>query len=120
MAKTGKKPLKKTFKFVRLVGTRDALNVYFQSSEIVLASEIQGIGRELMQTLEVAIRVDMPLVVDFQDVQTISSALIGKLILLNKKARAEYVTLQFRGMTDSVRKAIRRVTRKLPLADEDD
>ncbi len=111
--------MKVQYKYVRLVGTREALNVFFQNSEIVLASEIQGIGRELMQTLEVAARIDMPLVVNFQGVRRISSALLGKLVLLNKKARTERVKLSLREISDPVRKVIQSVTRQLPFDDGD-
>ena len=117
MANTGKKPLKSSYKYIRLVGTREALNVFFQNTEIVLASEIQGIGRELLQALQVAVRIDMPLVINFQGVHKISSAMIGKLVLLNKKSRSERVNLQFREMADSIHNVIRRVTRNLPLDD---
>jgi len=107
--------MKIPYKYVRLVGTREALNVFFHNAEIVLATEIQGIGRELMQTVELAARIDMPLVVNFQGVRKISSALIGKLVLLNKKARAESVKLEFREISDPVRKVMKLVARQLPI-----
>ncbi|MAD79524.1 MAG: anti-sigma factor antagonist [Pirellulaceae bacterium] len=109
MANTGEKPLGIPYKYVRLVGTREALNVFFQNAEIDLASEIQGIGRELLQAVEVAIRIDMPLVLNFQGVQRISSALVGKLVLLNKKTKAEGMKLEFREMSDAVRTVIQKV-----------
>ena len=111
MANTGEKPLGIPYKYVRLVGTREALNVFFQNAEIDLASEIQGIGRELLQAVEVAIRIDMPLVLNFQGVQRISSALVGKLVLLNKKTKAEGMKLEFREMSDAVRTVIQKVMR---------
>lgn len=120
MAKTDDNPLKIQTKYVRLVGTREALNVFFQNGEITLASEIQGIGRELMQAGEVASRIDMPLVVNFQGVRKISSALIGKLVLLNKKALAEGVQLEFREMSDPVRMVVKSVARNLPMGDSED
>ena len=107
MAKTGEKRLKIPGKHLRLVGTRGALTVFFQNAEIVLASEIQGIGREFFQAVEVAVRVDMPLVVNFQGVKQVSSALIGKLVLLNKKARSEGVKLEFRDIPPAIRKVMR-------------
>lgn len=120
MAKTDDNPLKIQTKYVRLVGTREALNVFFQNGEITLASEIQGIGRELMQAGEVASRIDMPLVVNFQGVRRISSALIGKLVLLNKKTVAEGVKLEFREIAAPVRLVIKSVTRNLPFDDNED
>ncbi len=118
MANAGEKPLKKSYKYVRLVGTREALNVFFQNPEIVLASEIQGIGRELMQAGEVATRIDMPLIINFQGVQKISSALVGKLVLLNKKARSEGVDLKFREVPDAVRRVMK-TAKNLPLGEDD-
>ena len=112
--------MKIPYKYVRLVGTREALNVFFQNAEIFLASEIQAIGRELMQTLEVAARIDMPLVVNFQGVRNISSALIGKLVLLNKKARAEGIKLEFRELSDAVRDVMQSATRILPFEQDND
>ena len=112
--------MKISYKFVRLIGTRESLNVFFLNAEIFLASEIQGLGKELMQTLDVAIRIDMPLVVNFQGVRSISSALIGKLVMLNKKARASRVKLEFREMNDAVRNVIQNVTRALPFENESD
>ena len=106
-------------KYIRLVGTRESLNVFFQNAEIGLASEIQGIGRELMQAGEVATRIDMPLVVNFQGVRKISSALIGKLVLLNKKALAAGVKLEYREMSEAVRTVIQNVTRIFPFDDDD-
>ncbi len=120
MARTGEKkePLTKSYKYVRLVGTREALNVFFPNPEIVLASEIQGIGRELMQAAEVAARIDMPLVINFQGVRRISSALIGKFVLLNKQARSVGVKLTFREVADSVQAALREAARNLPIAED--
>ena len=93
------------------MGTRAALNVFFQNAEIDLASEIQGIGSEFLHVGRVAARIDMPLVINFQGVKRISSALVGKLVLLDKKTRAEGVKLEFRDMSDGVRSVIQTVMR---------
>ena len=109
MANTDEKPFPKTYRYLRLVGTHTALNVFFQNAEIDLASEIQGIGREFLQVGRVAARIDMPLVVNFRGVKRISSALIGKLVLLARKTRGEGVKLEFREMSDGVRAVIQKV-----------
>ena len=109
MANTRDKPLEMSYKYLRLVGTHQALNVFFQNAEIDLAPEIEGIGREFLHVGRVAGRIDMPLVVNFQGVQRISSALVGKLVLLHKKTRAEGVKLEFREMSDGVRAVIQKV-----------
>ncbi len=111
MVNTGEKPLEGSYKYLRIVGTHEALNVFFQNAKIELASEIQGIGREFLQVGRVAARIDMPLVVSFQGVQRISSALVGKLVLLHKKTRAEGVKLEFREMSDGVRAVIQKTMR---------
>jgi len=107
MASTGEKPMKIPSKYLRLVGSHKAVNVFFKNNDIFLASEIEGIGREFLQAARVAARIDMPLVVNFQGVEKISSALIGKLVLLRKKALAEGVKLEFKEMSDVVRKVFR-------------
>ena len=111
MARTGKKTLERSYKYLRIVGTHAALNVFFQNAEIDLASEIQGIGSEFLHVGRVAARIDMPLIINFQGVQRISSALVGKLVLLDKKTRAEGVKLEFRDMSDGVRSVIQKVMR---------
>lgn len=83
--------------------------MFFQNAEIDLASEIQGIGREFLRAGRVAAKIDMPLVVNFQGVQRISSALVGKLVLLEKQARVEGVKLEFLEMSDGVRAVIQKV-----------
>src|SRR5690349_8100267 len=98
------------YNYVRLEGTREALLVSFNSARIFAADEIQGIGRELLLAADVASRIDMPLVVSFQGVESISSALIGKLVLLNKKARSNGIKLRFRDMSPLVEEVFQRTT----------
>ena len=97
------------YKYIRLEGTREALRVLFVNSEIFAADVIQGIGRELLCAADVAARIDMPLVVSFQGVQGISSAFIGKAVLLNKKAKSVGVKLRFADIPAPVEDVWRRL-----------
>ena len=96
------------YKHLKLEGTREALVVVFISPQIFAADEIQGIGREILLAADVAARIDMPLIVSFQGVESISSALIGKLMLLHKKARSHGIKLRFSHMSSLVEEVFRR------------
>ena len=82
--------------------------VYFNCTDIVFES-LAGIGTELMSVFELAFRVDMPLVVSFRGVEHISSALIGKLVLVNKKAKSSGVVLRLCDMSPAVAEVFRRI-----------
>jgi anti-sigma B factor antagonist len=96
------------YKHLRLEGTREALIVFFISPKIFTADEIQGVGRELLRAADVAARIDMPLVVNFQEVESVSSAFVGKWVLLNRKAKSHGVKLRYRNMSPVVDEVFRR------------
>jgi hypothetical protein len=96
-------------KYLSILGTRTALVAGFTTSNIFLAEVIQGIGRELLQAADMAARIDMPLTISFQGVESISSALIAKLVLLNKKAKSHRIKLSFVDISPAVRDVFRRV-----------
>lgn len=91
------------YKYLRVTGTKDALVVDFRDTEIFKADVIQGIGRELLMAADLAARIDMPLVLSFRSVQDISSALIGKLILLNRKVKTVGIDLRMRDMSPAIK-----------------
>ncbi len=65
------------------------LVVYFTDAKILGESRIQQIGQELMEKGEEAAKTEsMKMLLNFQGVQVMSSAMIGKLVLLNMKAKA--------------------------------
>ena len=71
------------YRHLRLEGTRDALLVFFLSPKIVTEDDIQQVGGELLTAADTAARIDMPLVLSFRAVQMISSALVGKVVLMS-------------------------------------
>jgi anti-sigma B factor antagonist len=70
----------------------DVLVVYFTDAKILDEARIQQIGKELMEMSASATNKKM--VLNFQGVQFMSSAMIGKLVLLNKKCKAAEVSLK--------------------------
>jgi len=73
--------------------SHETLLVRFASVRILDEATILEIGNDLMSLLERA-RQCQKMVLDFERVQFMSSAMIGKLVLLNKKAKAEKVDLR--------------------------
>jgi anti-anti-sigma factor len=74
--------------FRRLIVERqgDVTLVRFQDRKIVGEAEIQEIGRELYQLVDQ--EKGLRLLLDFEDVQFLSSAALGKLISLDRRVRA--------------------------------
>ena len=73
------------YKRLRVVGTTHALVVSFYHSAILSEDAIKEVGKELMEVGVIAENIDMPLRLSFKGVQSISSALLGKLVLFNKR-----------------------------------
>ena len=82
--------------------------VTFGDSEIVDESAIQQIGTKWLEALEAAAETKK-LVIDFQGVRLVSSAMIGKMVLLNKKAKENSVELTFRNLPPDFEQFIRRL-----------
>lgn len=98
----------KANKYIRIEGTRAGLVVQFTDTSIFAVDTIQGIGRELLAAADLAVQIDMPLIVSFQGVEDMSSALIGKLVLVNRKLKQHEVKLHLRDMSPSLEAMIRR------------
>jgi anti-sigma B factor antagonist len=71
----------------------DVLVVYFTDAKILDEARIAQIGQELMSAA-VSAGQKKKLLVNFQGVQFMSSAMIGKLVLLNKKCKTDEVALK--------------------------
>lgn len=97
------------YRRVRLEGTKDGLVAHITSSELVTEAEVSELGKDLLSLVELAIRIDMPLFVNFREVKRISSALVGKLVVANKFLRAANQTLKTCEMSPEVWKAFRRL-----------
>lgn len=78
----------------------DVLVVYFNDAKILDEAKIQQIGTELMQKVTDA--ASQKLLLNFLGVSFMSSAMIGKVILLNKKCKAAEVKLKLCDISDNV------------------
>ena len=70
----------------------DVLIVQFTSQKILSDVLIADIGRELLEFVDEA---NGKMVLDFQSVTFMSAAMIGKLVLLNKKCKITNTTVKF-------------------------
>lgn len=75
--------------------------VRFRPAEITDLDQIQNIGTDLMAACAAAEHTGKMLV-DFSGVQFMSSAMMGKLVLLNKKAKASSVEMRFCNVSPNV------------------
>jgi anti-anti-sigma factor len=71
----------------------DVLVVYFTDAKILDETRIQQIGQDLTSAAASAGQ-NKKMLVNFQGVQFMSSAMIGKLVLLNKKCKTDEVALK--------------------------
>ena len=78
----------------------DTLVVYFSDSKILDDARIQQIGEELVESTTRA--ANNRLVLNFQGVNFMSSAMIGKLVLLNKKCKKDGIALKLCNISPNV------------------
>ena len=76
------------------------LRVYFQDVRIIDESRINGLGQELNDFLNDAD--NDKIVVNFQNVSFMSSAMIGKLVQFGKKCKNGKVNLRFCNINENV------------------
>jgi len=72
----------------------DVLVVYFTDAKILELARIQQIGKELMELVAHAGASSKKMIVNFQGVQFMSTSMIGKLVVLDKKTRAGDINLK--------------------------
>ena len=77
------------------------LIVNFTDAKILDEARIQQIGTELMEMVAAA-STNKKMLLNFQGVQFMSSAMIGKLVLLNKKAKTSEIELRFCNISPNV------------------
>ena len=70
----------------------DVLVVYFSEAKILDDARIQLVGKELLEVVKRAEKLKM--VINFQNVAFMSSAMIGKLIQMRTKCKEEKVELK--------------------------
>ncbi|MEQ8786194.1 MAG: STAS domain-containing protein [Pirellulaceae bacterium] len=78
----------------------EVLVVYFNDAKILDEAKIQQIGKELMEKVTEAS--NKKLLLNFDSVTFMSSAMIGKLILLNKKCKADGINIKMCNISDNV------------------
>lgn len=82
----------------------DIVVVYFNDTQILDEARMQQIGKELMEKgEEVAKTASKKMLLSFRGVRVMSSAMFGKLVLLNKKAKSEGITLKFCEISPDIR-----------------
>ena len=98
------------YKHIRLEGTRSCVKVSFKSRAIH-DFELLETSEELMQAVDLAVRIDMPVVISFLQVEFISSALVGTMVLLNKKLKSHDNNLRITDVAPVIAEVIRKVVR---------
>jgi len=78
----------------------EILVVYFNDAKILDEAKIQQIGNELMEKVGEA--PNAKLLLNFSNVTFMSSAMIGKVILVNKKCKGAKVNLKLCEISDNV------------------
>ena len=78
----------------------DALIIYFQDVRIIDESRIQSLGQEMTDLVNSTENKNV--VLNFQNVSFMSSAMIGKLIQFGKKCKATDVNLRLCDINDNV------------------
>ena len=78
---------------LRTQETDGVLVVYFSETKILDEAKIQKIGTELMEAADGA-AAEKRLLLNFSGVGFMSSAMIGKLVLLNKKCKKDSTALK--------------------------
>jgi len=75
---------------------QDVLRVYLTDTKIMDEARIREIGNELMEKADEAAATESKnMLLNFQGVSFMSSAMIGKLVMLNKRAKHNQVNLKF-------------------------
>ena len=80
----------------------DTLFVYLTDAKILDDATTHEIGKRLMDSVERAAHTAKRMAVDFRNVQFMSSAMIGKIILLNKKCKSSEVKLKLCNISPNV------------------
>ena len=78
----------------------DVLCTYFQDVRIIDESRINGIGQELADLLNDP--GNQKIVLNFQNVSFMSSAMIGKLVLFGKKCKTAKIKLRMCNINENV------------------
>jgi anti-sigma B factor antagonist len=91
---------------LRTQETDGVLVVYFTDSKILDEAKIQKIGSELIAAADAA-AADKKMVLNFTGVGFMSSAMIGKLVLLNKKCKMDGIDLKLSDISGNVQEVFK-------------
>ncbi len=83
------------------------LVVSFTDSKILDEAKIQKIGSELIAAADTAAAAEKKMVLNFTGVDFMSSAMIGKLVLLNKKCKMDSVDLKLSDICGNVQEVFK-------------
>ncbi len=78
----------------------DVLLAYFQDVRIIDESRINGLGQELMELINNSS--NEKIILNFQNVSFMSSAMIGKLVLFGKQCKTAKIALRMCNINDNV------------------
>ncbi len=93
---------------VRVEDRQVALVVYFNDSRVHSDAELEKTGRELLSIVADAADMGRAMLLSFRGVESISSALIGKLVTVNKRARAAGISCRMCDVSPAVAEVFRR------------
>ncbi len=94
------------------------LIVYFTDAKLMVDARIQEIGKELMEAADRA-SVSKKMLLNLQGVQFMSSSMIGKLVLLHKRAKKDEISLKLCNISSNIMEVFK-ITRLNMLFDIDD
>ncbi len=87
--------------------TDGVLVVYFTEPKILTELEVQKVGSELIEAADAAAVQQKRLVLNFTGVSFMSSAMIGKLVLLNKKCKLDGIDLKLSDISGNVQEVFK-------------
>ena len=106
---------------MRIEETDNRIIVYLYASDLP-ESQVDSIGGGFLNACSRARLTRKKLVIDFRGIQVLTSAVIGKLVLLNKAAATHEVELRLANVSRNVLELFRitRLTKVLKFDDDDD
>ena len=94
------------------------LIVYFADARLMAERKVQEVGKDLMVAADRAC-LSKKMLVNFQGVQFMSSSMIGKLVMLRKRAAKDGISLKLCNITSNIMEVFK-ITRLNKLFDIDD
>ncbi|MHB8971432.1 MAG: STAS domain-containing protein [Pirellulaceae bacterium] len=91
---------------LRTQETESVLVVYFTETKILDEAKIQKIGSELIEAADTAMA-NKKMVLNFSGVGFMSSAMIGKLVLLNKRCKKDDIDLKLCDISGNVQEVFK-------------